>query len=67
LVQDGETGFLYPLGSVGLAVKKITLLMRNRDLCRQQGAAARSRQRKIFNVKNMADNIADEYVAIVRG
>ena len=67
LVQDGETGFLYPLGSVGSAVKKITLLMRNRDLCRQQGAAARSRQQKIFNVKNMAYNIADEYVAIVRG
>jgi glycosyltransferase involved in cell wall biosynthesis len=54
IVVDGETGFLVPPGDPRALAEKIILLLKNEDLRRRFGKAARARFESAFSVRNVS-------------
>ena len=53
IVVDGETGFLVPPLDPDALAEKIILLLKNEDLRRRFGQAARARFESIFSIRNV--------------
>ncbi|WP_124791664.1 MULTISPECIES: glycosyltransferase [unclassified Desulfovibrio] len=64
-VEDGITGFTYPLNDVPRAVECIRTLIENRDLWQRMRTAAYRRTKKHFSVECMARETAQLYKNIL--
>jgi glycosyltransferase involved in cell wall biosynthesis len=51
IVEDGETGFLYPPGDVGAAAERVMRLLRDRELAERMSRAAAERARARYSVE----------------
>lgn len=65
-VMAGETGFLFSLGSPGIAADHIVTLLEQPQLCAELGAAAYQRAQACFDVRKMVSDTRDLYIKIFR-
>jgi sugar transferase (PEP-CTERM/EpsH1 system associated) len=67
LVSDGESGFLVPPGDSRALAEAIGRYVREPELAREHGAAARRRVETEFSVAQMVDRYAALYAAVTHG
>ena len=66
VVDDGETGYLAPIGSVNLLASRLSQLRDDPELRAQLGSLGAERMRERFSTTRMADEIDAVYAQILR-
>jgi glycosyltransferase involved in cell wall biosynthesis len=66
LVRDAHAGFIYPHLSVGAAAHAVVTLLRDADLARRMGVAARQ-QAAAFTLERMVDAYEAVYEEVLKG
>jgi glycosyltransferase involved in cell wall biosynthesis len=64
LIDDGETGYLFPAGDVGRLVEKMRLLWESPQRARAFGKAARAKAEREFDPQTHYNRIYDWYVEL---
>ena len=64
-VVQGKTGFVLPAGDEEGFTSSLETLLRNPDLRRSMGSAARERAHKLFDAKRMANQYKDLYLRLL--
>lgn len=67
VVDDGETGYLAPVGGVNLLASRLAQLRDDPELRAELGARGAERMRERFSTARMTDEIEDVYAQILRG
>ena len=65
-VADGETGFLVPPKDPKALADRMGRLLRDRDLARRMGRAARARVVRMFTWEKVAERTAELYESVLR-
>jgi glycosyltransferase involved in cell wall biosynthesis len=65
VVDDGETGFVVPIGDVEALAERLNLLRDNPPLRERLGATAAARMRKRFSTARMVDDVEQVYSRIL--
>lgn len=60
-IEDGQTGFLFPLGDACDAAQKILMLMDDRQRWQKMSAAAHNRAHQFFSIRLAAERTAKSY------
>jgi glycosyltransferase involved in cell wall biosynthesis len=66
VVDDGETGFLLPVGDVHALAASLDRLAREPELREQMGALGARRMRERFTTERMADDVERLYARLIR-
>ena len=66
IIDDGETGLLYPLGHAELLADKMRLMVENRDLLLRLAANGKQQALKCFSSVQNSDAIYHLYTTLVR-
>jgi glycosyltransferase involved in cell wall biosynthesis len=67
IIADGETGFLVPVNDATTLADRLLRLLRNPNLARQMGTAARERAQRLFTWPAVVRRMTDLLATIVEG
>ena len=67
LVVDGKTGYLCGAVAVDYFAEKVTLLAKERELCKELGANARLYAERHFDIRSTIASFANVFQALLAG
>jgi glycosyltransferase involved in cell wall biosynthesis len=66
-VEDGKTGLLFPAGDIAALTQALLKLIKDRDLAKQLGAAARLRALDLFPSQKISEAMISFYSDLLKG
>ena len=65
IVEDGKTGYLFPVKNETIAAEKIDFLLSNTDQAKAMGESGKARAEKLFTTKKNAEKVSFVYEKLI--